>query len=36
VVRFCISSRDDFVSDVFRKGNIHQPVAVNVPEFSLA
>ena len=36
MVRFCGSGRDNLISYVFRKGDIHQPVPVDVPEFSLA
>jgi len=35
-MRFGISGRDNLISYVFRKGDIHQPVPVDVPEFSLA
>jgi len=36
VMRFCISGRDNLISHLFWKGDIHQPVPVDVPEFSLA
>jgi hypothetical protein len=35
-MRFCISGRDNLISHLFRKGDIHQPVPVDVPKLSLA
>ena len=35
-MRLCLPSRDDFVADFFREGNIHQRVAVDVTDLAFA